>query len=146
MTESLENANTAGETSEMWDTLRLKLEETPSDDARDAEKSSVIKDEKYIVFKREDFYQMMGALALPTGDVDCAPVAQRIIEVAETTALADAVVIRRQDLFAGPSLHAYAASITIAARLSDEARLQPIADYFHEQAILADAEGWKVPD
>lgn len=114
-------------------------------------------DFKYIVFKREDFYEMMGELALPPyfdndmhatlgGDVDCSMVAQHIVKQAENRELDDAVVIRRQDLFAGPALHSYASSIAIASRLSDDSRLQPIADYFHRQAVLADEEGWKTPD
>jgi hypothetical protein len=82
-------------------------------------------------------------------------------------ALPDAVVIRRQDLFAGPALHSYAAAISIAVKLSrdngiakqgnrtvdevlDDAasirHMQGVADYFHEQALLADEEGWKTPD
>lgn len=114
-------------------------------------------DFKYIVFKREDFYEMMGELGLPPyfdnnlqptlgADVDCAMVAQHIVKQAEAHELDDAVVIRRQDLFAGPALHSYASSIAIASKLSDERKLQPIADYFHRQAVLADAEGWKLPD
>jgi hypothetical protein len=62
----------------------------------------------------------------------------------------DAVVIRKQDMFAGPALHGYAASISIAAKLTsdlDEANnLQRTADYFHEQALDADAHVGKIPD
>lgn len=121
-----------------------------------------MEDEKYIVFKRNEFYEMMGALALPpyegTGDdgrsVDCAPIAQRIIRTAEETALGDAVVIRRQDVFAPPALDAYANAITVALELtvhgvsnSERARrLKDIADYFHEQAKLAWTTNRKIPD
>lgn len=68
-------------------------------------------------------------------------------------AIEDAVVIRRQDVFAGPALHAYGHSIALVAKLlqangngHEAVPLQRIADYFHEQALLADAEGYKVPD
>jgi hypothetical protein len=65
-------------------------------------------------------------------------------------ALPDAVVIRRQDLFAGPALHSYASSISIASKLNADPDLtkglQGVADYFHDQAVLADEEGWKLPD
>jgi hypothetical protein len=65
-------------------------------------------------------------------------------------ALKDAVVIRRQDLFASPCLDVYARTIAIvAARESDKevkAELLGIADYFQRQAELAAEEGWKLPD
>lgn len=118
-------------------------------------------DFKYIVFNRNDFYEMMGALALPPyydnnlqptlgGDVDCAMVAQHIVRQAEAHELDDAVVIRRQDLFAGPALHTYASAIAITVRTNTDKEaakpLQRTADYFHRQAVLADEEGWKLPD
>jgi hypothetical protein len=115
---------------------------------------------KYIVFKREDFFQMMGFLALPPwtdndgnligSDIDCAPLAEQIQAKVLEFALADAVVIRRQDLFAGPALHSYASSISIASKLNSDPDLtkglRNVADYFHDQAVLADEEGWKLPD
>lgn len=96
--------------------------------------------DKYVVFKREDFERLM--------DEDRPHMYAAALEVE------DAVVIRRQDLFAGPALHSYAHSIALAARIvqtgnasrDEEKRLQQIADYFHEQALLADAEGYKLPD
>jgi hypothetical protein len=40
--------------------------------------------------------------------------------------------------------------MAMAARMvaegDEQKRLLGIADYFHEQAVLADAEGWKLPD
>lgn len=97
-------------------------------------------DEKYIVFKRSDFEDLYVSLVdqvlgrLPVVD--------------------DAVVIRRQDLFAPSALHVYANSIALAAQVmgandEDKAvikRLSHIADYFHEQAVAAEAEAWKLPD
>src|SRR5580765_3759412 len=76
-------------------------------------------EDKYVVFKREDFYQMMGFLALPpwrdysTGELvgaamDCAPIASQIEIEVEKIRLQDAVVIRRQEKFASPALATYA--------------------------------------
>lgn len=69
----------------------------------------------------------------------------------------DAVVIRQQDIFAGPALHVYSASINAAIMAikdrdpkADCRKLQSIADYFHEQATEADqlagSEAGKIPD
>jgi len=102
---------------------------------------------KYIVFKREEFNGLLGIWMSRMGlDIE---LDERTMNEAHQAALPDAVVIRRQDLFAGPALHSYASSIAIASKLSDgqgRSALQPIADYFHEQAVLADDEGWKLPD
>jgi hypothetical protein len=99
-----------------------------------------VSDDKYIVFKRDDFDAMMVPHAMNFAT------AEQHFQGLTSMALNDAVVIRRQDLFAGPALHSYAAAIAIADRLSNDSGLRPIADYFHEQAVLADAEGWKLPD
>lgn len=117
------------------------------------------KNEKYITFKREDFYQMMGQLALPPHaapdgslvgtDWDSAPIAQKIEALAEEVSLDDAVVIRRQDLFASPCLATYASMIAMVAKSHGDAEvgkeLQTIADYFEDQAQHAAAEGYKLP-
>lgn len=136
-------------------------------------KLEMVKDDKYIVFKRDEFYQLMGELALPPwvgangewlgDDLDCAPLADHINKRAEEACVADAVVIRRQDLFAPPALDAYANAIDVAISLTPYAemenldvdvpeafrrvlRLREVADYFHRQAVLAwDAER-KLPD
>ena len=118
--------------------------------------------EKYITFKRDEFFAMMGYLALPpwrdheSGDLvgaamDCAPLAEDITKEVERVRLKDAVVIRRQDYFAAPALNAYAQCIAISARLIQDdlvrqGELLQIADYFHQQAELAAEEGWKLPD
>jgi hypothetical protein len=61
----------------------------------------------------------------------------------------DAVVIRRQDLFASPALATYAQMIAMVAKNIDnkeEAKgLLEIADYFEGQARLAADEGYKFP-
>jgi len=126
-----------------------------------------MKDEKYMVFKRNEFYELMGELALPVGDVDCAPVAQNIEKRAKEVSLQDAVVIRKQDMFAAPALHAYASSIQTVIELLESlapdpnikdhgipgmpvgkmARLHEIRDYFFQQALEADdVRTKKVPD
>src|SRR5678815_3846850 len=106
------------------------------------------KDSKYIVFKRNEFFEMMGQLALPpfpgggAEGQDCAPIAQHVIDVAEKTCVEDAIVIRRQDAFAPPALDAYANAITTSIQLDlvvnggnkhpAVTRLKEIADYFHD--------------
>jgi hypothetical protein len=95
----------------------------------------MIRDDKYLVFNREEFERWIYKINVLPEDGSKVP-----------EPIKDAVVIRRQDLFAGPALHTYAASINIAARVGNLPQLSPIADYFHEQAIAADEEGWKVPD
>jgi hypothetical protein len=64
---------------------------------------ALVRDDKYIVFKRDEFNDW--ALGLIT-------VAPR------PASLDDAVVIRTQDVFAGPALHTYAAGINIAIRIA----------------------------
>lgn len=88
-------------------------------------------DNKYIVFKREEF-------------------------MAEGTAaeVEDAVVIRRQDIFAPPALDAYANAIAVVIEMSKGSSidghsiktLQDIADYFADQAAKAWTEQRKLPD
>jgi len=108
-----------------------------------------VNEEKYIVFKRETLIQLFGELALPRGDVDCAPVAEHILERIAEEQLPDAVVIRRQDSFASPCLLTYAAMISMVAEHHPERKvaeeLLAIADYFHHQGVLAGEEGYKLP-
>lgn len=121
-----------------------------------------VDDQKYIVFKRDAFYQLMGELALPpylhheeaSAQWDCAPLAQRIKERAEQECLPDAVVIRRQDAFAPPALDAYANAIQCVIEVLQQdgipthhdSALRAIADYFHEQACKAWDTQRKLPD
>jgi hypothetical protein len=103
-----------------------------------------VHDEKYIVFPRDKFKEMIEPRAMNFATAE--------IHRIELMGLAinDAVVIRRQDLFAGPALHAYSNNMVMAARMISEGeeqkRLLGIADYFHEQAVLSDAEAWHLPD
>jgi hypothetical protein len=100
---------------------------------------------KYIVFKREDFFQMMGRF-LPGGDVDCAVVAEEMIEHADKVSLEDAVVIRKQDYFASSALYAYASAVGTLADIADEhttlpteeiVRLRDLSEYFAGEAMHA---------
>lgn len=91
---------------------------------------------KYVVFKREEYDKRIANGLTPLHEME----------------LQDAVVIRRQDRFAGPALHVYAANIGLVAAVVKPAdpimseELSAVADYFHQQALLADAEGFKFPD
>lgn len=98
-----------------------------------------MKDNKYIVFKRDEFFELAKELSLTI----------------EPIALPDATVIRSQDLFAAPALHAYANSISVSMNilsgmLVDQKvteQLREVSDYFHERAIEAEQiEYRKLPD
>jgi len=66
----------------------------------------------------------------------------------------DAVVIRRQDIFAPPALDAYANAIQTCIEVlcngtkpsGRTLELQAVADYFHDQAAKAWTEQRKLPD
>lgn len=95
-------------------------------------------DEKYVVFKREEFLEWTSNTTTPP------PV------------LSDAVVIRTKDVFAAPALEMYANGILVAIHTARTSytelpsrieRLQAIADYFHSRATEAWERGDKVlPD
>jgi hypothetical protein len=101
----------------------------------------ISRNDKYAVFKREEWEQWFHNLA-------------SMADPPSPSEVEDAVVIRRQDVFAPPALDAYANAITVALELivegvssSDRAkRLRHIADYFHQQAELAWNTERKVPD
>lgn len=89
--------------------------------------------QKYITFKREEFFGLFGDITETISDI----------------VLADAVVIRRQDLFASPALATYASCIGMVAVLSEpeiKRQLLAVSDYFEQQAKLAAEEGYKLPD
>lgn len=117
-------------------------------------------DEKYIVFKRKDFDQLREKLI----SVELPTIVDRVLDLPPVE---DAVVIRKQDVFAGPALHAYASSIQTVIELlrslstdpvnvdhgvpgltvEQMSRLYPIRDYFFQQAFEADdVRTKKVPD
>lgn len=98
-----------------------------------------MEDAKYVVFKRNEFESWSD------GRYDFLP-----------GRVCDAVVIRRQDMFAASALDTYADSISVAisvmrlcndGKVNGEARrLQQIADYFRAQADAARDTFTKVPD
>ena len=103
-------------------------------------------DEKYIVFKREQLDKWLKDF-VPDSVVQAELLADEI---------PDSVVIRKQDIFAGPALHAYASSISTAIEIlevygesfdTSKLRLEDIRTYFFEQANDADnIRSKKVPD
>lgn len=103
-------------------------------------------DDKYITFKRGDFLEMVGQWT--TQDMSRRQVPLVLAEV-ELLEINDAVVIRRQDLFASPALATYAAMIGIVASREGDPEIKQnlldIADYFERQGELAAAEGWHLP-
>lgn len=98
--------------------------------------------DKYVVFKREEFeawyYDIVEMRSQPPDEVP------------------DHTVIRAQDIFAAPALHAYANSITVAMTIFDalprlgeenKKRLRDLADFFHERAAEAEQTDYrKIPD
>lgn len=103
-----------------------------------------MENDKYVVFKAKEFDDWLAS------DMK-API---------PVALHDAIVIRRQDIFAGPGLFAYANAIQTAIdlmgqdmsalagwELNQMARLEELRDFFWEQAMMAShEERKKVPD
>ena len=133
--------------------------------------TATVDEAKYIVFKRNEFFELMGKLALPpyTGQTssgrveragahwDCAPICEDIQKAVDAVELNDAVVIRRRDVFAAPALEAYANAIqcviealyctAMAGNVDGLEELRNIADYFHTQAEKSYNEAnRKLPD
>lgn len=105
---------------------------------------------KYLVYKTEDMERWLYSESGPLLDPATVP---KPIE--------DAVVIRRQDMFAPPALDSYSNSIQAAIEavraangdqdITEEAasnikRLRDIADYFHDQASISWDTHRKLPD
>lgn len=105
-----------------------------------------MQDGKYITFKRTEFNAFMNNLLaqLPSGD--------EVRVTGATLEVQDAVVIRRQDVFAPPALDAYANLIEAALQIArdtdseEHEQLVNIADYFHQQAAEAWVTQRKLPD
>ena len=107
----------------------------------------LVEDHKYVVFRRDEFYRMVGSwFGTKAANVDIAAIADQC----DRGRLKDAVVIRRQDYFASPALATYASMIAIALHLIPDGErkdeLMRVADYFERQAELAADEGYKIPD
>lgn len=105
-------------------------------------------DDKYVVFKREEWEETM----LPYVQQQRA----RGYPVPMPEEVDDAVVMRRQDIFAAPAFRLYAATISaslvVAAKIVapgmviSNSTLEDIALYFDGQAELSEQEIRKVPD
>lgn len=99
-------------------------------------------DNKYVVFNREEYLKTIEDNGFRRGT----SLVDRELKDIE---IKDAVVIRRQDYFASPCLLTYATMIAmVAENYPDEkvkVELEIIADYFHEQGVLAGEEGFKLP-
>lgn len=114
-----------------------------------------MQNDKYLVFKREEFMEFIQELI------------DRNIDPAATTpktigALEDAIVIRRQDVFAAPGLYAYAHTIqtfidainfsedwyaAMHSRTPDIEKLEQLRDFFAEMAMMAEQyPSKKIPD
>jgi len=97
--------------------------------------------DKYVTFKKDEFDKWVDGLV--ESDIENMP-----------WGITDAVVIRRQDVFAPPALDAYANAMQTAIEVLTNGtppsgttqRLQDIADYFHDQAAKAWSEQRKLPD
>lgn len=97
-------------------------------------------DKKYVVFKAEEFSKWYQTVESKGGEVPMA--------------LDDAVVIRRQDVFAPPALDAYSNAILTTVEIiradggpiGRAENLEKIATYFHEQAALSWDTNRKLPD
>lgn len=98
--------------------------------------------DKYVTFKRDEFEEAKRA---GSGRMYNTP-----------QEVEDAVVIRRQDIFAAPAFRAYSAtiasSLVVAAKIVapgmviHNTGLERISRYFEGQAELSEAEDRKVPD
>lgn len=102
-------------------------------------------DNKYIVFKKEDWHKFVQVLN------------QKKVDVAGPRRVNDATVIRGQDVFAPPALEAYAnAILCVVGVLGDPLAREPggrmvehlkeIADYFHQRAEESYLMQRKFPD
>lgn len=104
--------------------------------------------EKYVVFKRDEWEEAMNDhLQKEKSRGYPVPIPEEV---------EDAVVMRRQDIFAAPAFRLYAAtiasSLVVAAKIVapgmviSNTKLEDTAKYFDEQAELSEQEERKVPD
>lgn len=102
----------------------------------------MIDSDKYVVLKRADFERIEDILRSTLTDGVTDEIVGNVVH--------DAVVIRRKDVFAGPGLRSYAGAVEAAMEVMKAAglnniggvsysRLRSLADWFHDQAALADA-------
>jgi len=115
-----------------------------------------MENDKYVVMKAEEFEQWQtksnfwwGHVTRPRlpGDVDEPPGLPEVLD--------DAIVIRKQDVFASSALFAYAHNIQTALEILEGGsigkdsmdHLEELRDFFFEQATEAqELKGVKVPD
>lgn len=111
---------------------------------------AVVTDDKFIVFKRDQMENWLGWLKdmMTNGP---SSLDEPYLQMPDE--LTDAVVIRTQEVFAGPALHSYAADVAVAIHMIrhaapwlDVTGLQSIADYFSSRAVEADEGPRKIPD
>jgi len=111
-------------------------------------------DAKYVIFKVEDWDDLINEINKRFADKPHHMAS--ILKMVAKVMVDDGTVIRRQEFFAAPALHAYAYAIDVAIKAMRSDRggynegtvqnLRAIADYFHTQAALAEEEGYKIPD
>lgn len=98
-------------------------------------------DEKYVVFKKEDWERWQRLELERTVFAYNLPVP-----------LEDAVVLRHQDFLAAPMLGLYRDMLTMLLKVQKDQRaidveaMQKTADWFDENAAEAADAGWKLPD
>ena len=108
---------------------------------------------KYAVFKISDYEQLTDVATLQRRGIS----PTQAFRLLHGTLIDDAIVIRRQDVFAAPALYSYANSIIVAVKaIKADAggyneplveRLLKIADYFMSEADKAAHENkGKLPD
>lgn len=98
-------------------------------------------DAKYVVFKHSDLEQWLADSSASSSDSN----------ELDKLVLADATVIRGQDLLAAPLLDAYVGMLAIIIKggnlpADQQATLQATADYFYQRAEEARDLGYKLPD
>lgn len=98
-------------------------------------------DEKYLVFKREEYEAWAKKEGLETTFAYPLP-----------EPLDDAVVLRHQDLLCAPMLGLYRDMLTMILKIDEMGdafspeNLQKVADWMDENAAEAADTGWKLPD
>jgi hypothetical protein len=103
----------------------------------------MIDPKKYVTFNRAELYQVLGEFGAD-------PTLQANVQLCE---LADAVVLRKQDLFASAGLYAYSHTLSTVIEVTktmqaDEGiieQLEELRDYFAQQADQAYAISNHVP-
>jgi hypothetical protein len=116
-----------------------------------------MENDKYVVFKRDEFNEWARVMHDAVEEVAEGKELNLRVHLNQIS-LQDAVVIRKQDVFAAPGLYGYAASIQtaieVAQRLDpsslteeEQWRLEALRDFFFEQGHeAAEHSPKKIPD